>query len=153
MTAGGRKKKGAVQAVAGRGLHRRPPEKGWWILLGKNRGSGDCIRDEPCDNWKLPPGATNIPWGGGDGVISLLDDRLLNGGKALILVIGAAPADTLSARTGVTPCNCFSKPLRKKDLLDRIGTEFSGRLPRGADDGQRPSEESMTRPLMEEDIR
>jgi CheY-like chemotaxis protein len=97
--------------------------------------------------------ALEIPWGGGDGVVARLNDRLLNGSKPLILVIGDAPADTLSARTGVAPRNCFSKPLRKKDLLDRIGTEFSGRLLHGADDRQRPSEESMTHPLMEEGIR
>ena len=97
--------------------------------------------------------ALEVPWGGGDGVIARLNDGLLNGSKPLILVIGDAPADTLSARTGVAPCNCFSKPLRKMDLLDRLGTELAVRLLRGAEDRQWPSEESMTRPLMEEGIR
>ena len=94
--------------------------------------------------------ALEIPWGGGDGVIARLNDGLLNGSKPLILVIGDAPADTLSARTGMAPCNCFSKPLRKRDLLDHIGAELAVRLLHGAEDRQRPSEESLGQTLMEE---
>ena len=55
--------------------------------------------------------ALEIPWGGGDGVIARLNEGLPIGRKPLILVIGDAPADTLSARTGVPPCSCFSTPL------------------------------------------
>jgi len=84
--------------------------------------------------------ALEIPWGGGDGVIARLNNGLPVRRKPLILVIGDAPADTLSARTGVAPCNCFSKPLREEDLLDRIGMEHAARLLRGAEDRQRPSE-------------
>ena len=89
--------------------------------------------------------AMDIPWGGGDGVISRLNDRLPIGRKPLILVIGETPAETLSARTGVAPCNCFSKRFRKEDLLDRIGMEFAVRLLRSAENRQRPPEESMRR--------
>ena len=97
--------------------------------------------------------ALEIPWGGGDGVIARLNDGLPVRRKPLILVIGDVPADTLSARTGVAPCNCFSKPLRKEDLLDRIGMEPAIGLLRGAEDWQRPSEKSMRRTLIEEGIR
>ena len=97
--------------------------------------------------------ALEIPWGGGDGVITRLNDGLPSGRKPLILVIGDAPADTLSARTGVAPCNCFSTPLRKEDLLDRIGMELAIGLLCGAEDRQRPSKTSMTRTLVEEGSR
>jgi DNA-binding NtrC family response regulator len=97
--------------------------------------------------------ALEIPWGGGDGVIARVNDGLPSGRKPLILVIGDAPADTLSARTGVAPCNCFSTPLRKEDLLDRIGMELGTSLPRSTEDRQRPSKKSMTRTLVEEGIR
>ena len=97
--------------------------------------------------------ALEIPWGGGDGVIARLNDGLNVRRKPLILVIGDVPADTLSARTGVAPCNCFSKPLRKEDLLDRIGMEPTIGLLRGAEDWQRPSKNSVRRTLIEEGIR
>jgi FixJ family two-component response regulator len=97
--------------------------------------------------------ALEIPWGGGDGVIARLKDGLPIGRKPLILVIGETPVETLSARTGVAPCNCFSKPLRKEDLLDRIGMELGVRLLRGAEDRQWPWEESTRRTLLEEGVR
>jgi FixJ family two-component response regulator len=96
--------------------------------------------------------ALEIPWGGGDGMIARLNDGLTVRRKPLILVIGDVPADTLSVRTGVAPCNCFSKPLRKEDLLDRIGMEPTIGLLRGAEDWQRPSEKRMRRTLIEESI-
>lgn len=80
--------------------------------------------------------ALEIPWGGGDGVIARLNDGLSIRKKPVILVIGDAPADTLSARTGVAPRNCFSEPLRTEELLNHIGTELAVTLPRGAEDGQ-----------------
>jgi DNA-binding NtrC family response regulator len=72
--------------------------------------------------------ALEIPRGGGDGVIARLNggSHLLK--KPLILVIGAATVETLSARTGVPRVNCFSKPLQMEDLLDRIGMDFALRL-------------------------
>ena len=73
--------------------------------------------------------------------------------KPLIFVIGDAPAGVLSVRTGVAPCNCFSKPVRKEHLLDRIGMEFAARLLHGAEDRQRLSNERMGRTLLEEGIR
>ena len=94
--------------------------------------------------------ALEIPWGGGDGVIARLNDGLPIRRKPLILVIGDVPANTLSARTGVAPCNCFSKPLRKEDLLNRIGMEPAIGLRRGTENWQRPSEESLGQTLMEE---
>jgi len=97
--------------------------------------------------------ATDIPWGGGDGVIARLNDGLPVRRKPLILVMGEMPAETLSARTGVESCNCFSMPLRKEGLLDRIGMELGIRLLRGAEDRQWPSEESMRRTLLEEGVR
>jgi hypothetical protein len=60
---------------------------------------------------------------------------------------------TLSARTGVAPCNCFSTPLRKEDLLDRSGVELAIGLLRDAEDRQWPSKKSMTRTVVEEGIR
>ena len=97
--------------------------------------------------------ALEIPWGGGDGVIAQMNDSLPVGRKPLILVLGDAPVDTLSAQTGVAPCNCFSEPLRKEDLLDRIGMELAIRLLRGAEDRRRLSERSMRRTLIAEGIR
>jgi CheY-like chemotaxis protein len=98
--------------------------------------------------------ALEIPWGGGDGVISRLNDGLPVRRKPLILVIGDAPADTLSAQTGVVPSNCFfSASLRNEDLLDRIGMEFGMRLLRGAEDRRWPSGDSMRRTLLEEGVR
>jgi FixJ family two-component response regulator len=96
--------------------------------------------------------ALDIPWGGGDGVIARLNDSLPVRRKPLILVIGDVPVDTLSARTGVAPCNCFSKPLRKEDLLNQIGMEPAIGLLRGAENWQGPSDKSMRRTLIEEDI-
>ena len=81
--------------------------------------------------------ALEIVWGGGDGVIAQLNDGLPIGRKPLLLVIGDVPADTLSARTGVPLCNCFPKPLREEDLLDRIGMELAIGLLHGAEDRQR----------------
>ncbi|MFZ1936525.1 MAG: hypothetical protein WCB27_17300 [Thermoguttaceae bacterium] len=97
--------------------------------------------------------ALEIPWGGGDGVIAQMNDGLPVGRNPLILVLGDAPVDTLSARTGVALSNCFSEPLRKEDLLDRIGMELAIRLLRGAEDRRRPPEKSMRLTLMEEGIR
>jgi CheY-like chemotaxis protein len=97
--------------------------------------------------------ALEIPWGGGDGVIARLNDGLRIGRKPLILVIGDAPAEMLSARTGVASRNCFETPLRNEDLLDRIGMEFGMRLLRGAEDRQWSSQDSMRRALLDESVR
>ena len=69
--------------------------------------------------------AMEIPWGGGDGVIARLNDGLPIRSRPRVLVIGNAPAEALSARSGVAQCNCFPKPLRMDDLLDRIGRELA----------------------------
>ena len=69
--------------------------------------------------------ALEIPWGGGDGVIARVNDGLPIDKKPLILVVGDAPADTLSERTGVAACNCFSTPFRQEGLLERIGMELA----------------------------
>ncbi len=87
--------------------------------------------------------ALEIPWGGGDGVIARLNDGLPVRRKPFILVMGDAPPGVLSMRTGVAPCNCFPKPVRKEDLLDRIGVELGIRLLRSTEDRRRPLEESM----------
>lgn len=78
--------------------------------------------------------ALDLPWGGGDGVIARLHDGLPTGKTPIIFVIGEALPKTLSARTGVAQCNCFSKPVSKERLLDRIGTELAVRR-RGAGHG------------------
>ncbi|MGO8744990.1 MAG: hypothetical protein ACLQNE_03275 [Thermoguttaceae bacterium] len=96
--------------------------------------------------------ALEIPWGGGDGVIAVLNDGLRIRRKPFILVIGDAPAEVLSARTGVAACNCFCGPVRNEDLLDRIGMEFARRLLRSAEDRQRPSKENSARTLIEEGV-
>ncbi len=77
--------------------------------------------------------AVDIPWGGGDGVIARLNDGLPVRRKPPVFVIGDASAETLSARTGVAPCHCFSEPFRKEDLLDQIGMELAVTLLRGAE--------------------
>jgi DNA-binding response OmpR family regulator len=75
-----------------------------------------------------------IPWGGGDGVIARLNDGLPVRRKPLVLVMGDAPTETLSGRTGAALCNCFAEPVRKEALLDRIGMELAVKLLRGAED-------------------
>jgi DNA-binding response OmpR family regulator len=72
--------------------------------------------------------AMEIPWGGADGVIARLNEGLPIVRKPLIFVIGETPAEILSARTGVAPCNWFSTPFRQEDLLERIGIELAARL-------------------------
>ena len=96
--------------------------------------------------------ALEIPWGGGDGVIARLNTGLPIGRKPLILVIGDVPAETLSVRTGVPLCNCFSMPFRYEDLLDRIGLGLAIGLLRGTEDGRRPHE-NIARVVITEGIR
>jgi FixJ family two-component response regulator len=72
--------------------------------------------------------ALDIPWGGGDGVIARLNDGLSLRKEPLVYAIGDAPAEILSERTGLAPYNCFSKPLCKDALLDRIGIEYACRM-------------------------
>ncbi len=69
--------------------------------------------------------ALEIPWGGGDGVIARLNKDLPIRRKPLILVVGNGPEETLSERTGVAPCNCFSTPFSQEGLLERIGSELA----------------------------
>ena len=69
--------------------------------------------------------ALELARSGGDNVIARLNDGLPVGRKPLVLIIGDAPRETLSARTGVAPCNCFSTPFRHKDLLQRIAVELA----------------------------
>jgi CheY-like chemotaxis protein len=83
--------------------------------------------------------ALEIPPGGGAEVILQLNDGLAISRKPLILVIGNATVETLSARTGVAPCNCFPTPFREDDLLERIATELAAGLPRDGEDRLRPS--------------
>ncbi len=85
--------------------------------------------------------ALEIPPGGGAEVILLLIDGLAIGRKPLILVIGTASLEALSAQTGVAPCSCFPTPFREEDLLERIGTEFAAGLPRDEEGRPRPSEQ------------
>ncbi len=71
--------------------------------------------------------AWDIPWGGGDGVIARLNDGLPIGKRPIVLVFGDAPPRTLSARTGAALDNCFSTPIRKGQLLDRLDRELAVR--------------------------
>ena len=97
--------------------------------------------------------ALELPRGGGDGVIARLNDGLPVGRKPLILIIGDASRETLSARTGVVPCNCFPTPFRQKDLLERIGTELIVRLPIDGEDEHQPPERWLRSTLIQEDMR
>ncbi len=97
--------------------------------------------------------ALDLPWGGGDGVIARLNDGLPVRQKPLILVIGDASPEVLSARTGVAACDCFPMPVRKGELLDRIGMELGIRLLRAAEDRQWPSAETITPTSLEEGVR
>ena len=97
--------------------------------------------------------ALDLPWGGGDGVIARLNDGLRVRRKPLILVMGDASPEVLSVRTGVAPCNCFPMPVRKGELLDRIGMELGIRLLRAAEAKQWPSEVTMTQTLLEDGVR
>jgi CheY-like chemotaxis protein len=96
--------------------------------------------------------AQEIPWGGGDGVIARLNDDLPVWKKPLVLVIGDAPPAMLSALTGVPSDYCFSMPLRKKDLLDRVDTDLALGLVRVRDDQWRRPEGRFRRTWLEEDI-
>ena len=96
--------------------------------------------------------ALEIPWGGGDGVIARLNDGLPVRRKPLILVIGEIPAETISARTGVASCNCFSTPFRQEDLLERIRMEPAVRLRRGAADRRKLSRDTTTHMLVDEGV-
>lgn len=69
-----------------------------------------------------------IPWGGGDGVISLLSEGMPIGRKPVVLVMGHAPVETLSARSGVIAHNCFQEPVSGECLLDRIGVELATKV-------------------------
>jgi DNA-binding response OmpR family regulator len=91
--------------------------------------------------------ALDIPWGGGDGVIARLNDGLPVGKKLSIFVIGGGPPKELSERTGVARCNCFSKPVHKEELLDRIGKELAiGRCDSG--DGPCPAGKNARKTVM-----
>ena len=96
--------------------------------------------------------AMEIPWGGGDGVMSRLNEGLLMRREPLVLVIGDATVETLSALTGAAPCNCFSKRFRKEDLLDRIGVELASRIPCGTDDCVCRSGQGTKRTLIAEGV-
>jgi DNA-binding response OmpR family regulator len=76
--------------------------------------------------------ALEIPRGGGGRVTAWLNGSLRPSKYPLVLVVGDASVETLSARTGVARGNCFSKPLNMETLLDRIGMEFALRLLPGA---------------------
>ena len=133
-------------------LHRFFVSSGFLVAAASN--GLECLAELVALEPEVLVIALEIPWGGGDGVIARLKDGLPIGRKPLVLVIGETPVETLSARTGVAPCNCFSKPLRKEDLLDRIGMEYAVRLLRTAENRQRPSEERYERrTLLEEGIR
>ncbi|MHB8899252.1 MAG: response regulator [Thermoguttaceae bacterium] len=132
-------------------LRRFFSSSGFRVLAARN--GLECLAELGAMETDVLVIALEIPWGGGDGVIARLKDGPSVRKKPLIFVIGDAPADTLSARTGVAPRNCFSTPLRKEDLLDRIGMEFGMRLLRGAEDRQWPSQDSMRRALLEESVR
>jgi CheY-like chemotaxis protein len=96
--------------------------------------------------------AMEIPWGGGDGVMARLNDGLPIRSRPLILVIGNAPAETLAARSGVAQCNCFPKPLRIEDLLDRADMDLAIRLRRDAADGRKRSRETTTRIFLQKGV-
>jgi CheY-like chemotaxis protein len=72
--------------------------------------------------------SVEIPWRGGDEVIARLNSDPAVNRKPLVLVIGNAPAATLSARSGAAACNCFSTPFCRHDLLERIGIELAAKF-------------------------
>ena len=88
-----------------------------------------------------------------EAVVARWNHGWLVGGKPLVLAIGDAPPATLSARTGVALGNCFTEPIRRVSLLDRIRMELAVRLLRRAEDRQRLSEgRRVRRTLMAEGV-
>jgi len=109
-----------------RELRRFFSESGFFVMAVAN--GVDCLAVLPALQPDVLVIAMEIPWGGGDGVVALLNDGLPLATKPLVLVIGETAAETLSARTGLARTQCFSSPLRMEGLLDRIGIEFAFRL-------------------------
>ena len=62
----------------------------------------------------------DLPWGGGDGVVTRLRENDDVPSPPLVLVVGNADPDELARRAGVPPDCCFRKPFRFRTLLERI---------------------------------
>ncbi|HLA83741.1 MAG TPA: response regulator [Thermoguttaceae bacterium] len=62
----------------------------------------------------------NLPWGGGDGVVTRITEGLGLSKPPAVLVLGGAPVDVLARRAGVPPSRCFSKPVRMLRLIDAV---------------------------------
>ncbi len=134
----------AILLIADNNVRRRGElRRFFWdsrFLVAEAADGLKCLAELPTLEPHVHVLALEIPRGGGEGVILRLNDGLASSRKPLILVIGNATVETLSARTGVAPCNCFPTPFREEDLLERIGTEFAAGLPRDGEDRPRRSE-------------
>jgi two-component system response regulator VicR len=64
----------------------------------------------------------DLPWGGGDGVVTRIRENGDVSPVPLVLVTGNSGSDDLSARTGVPADCCFRKPYRFRRLLERIAS-------------------------------
>ena len=62
-----------------------------------------------------------MPWGGAAAVAAFLREACSESGVPAVLVVGNAPREVLSQRTGVPESSCFQEPLRMESLLDRVG--------------------------------
>ena len=62
-----------------------------------------------------------IPWGGGDGVVSRMREDSQGAKAPIVFVTGADPPEALSRQTGVPSQKCFQKPFRLSTLLECLG--------------------------------
>jgi DNA-binding NtrC family response regulator len=62
-----------------------------------------------------------LPWGGAAAVVAFLNEIHFEFEMPTVLVIGNAPPEVLSERTGVPHSSCFPKPVQMDRLLDEVG--------------------------------
>ena len=63
----------------------------------------------------------DTPRGGAAAVVAFLRETGSESDVPAVLVVGNAPPEVLSQRTGVPESSCFQEPLRMESLLDRVG--------------------------------
>ena len=125
-------------------------ENGFLVMAVAN--GLDCMTDLRAAEPDVLVVEAEIPWGG-DGVIARLNDGLILHKKPPAFVLGQACPESLYLRAGVAPCNCFSEPFRKEDLLQRITMESACAPRNGRVRPAFPLVQRKRRTLIEETIR
>jgi DNA-binding NtrC family response regulator len=62
----------------------------------------------------------DLPWGGADGVLALLDRVSARRDLRVVLATGSESSARLARRTGLPEGHCLPKPFRLETVLDRI---------------------------------